>query len=168
VGHRFDRDLPGWLDKAIGGWDLGGILVWQNGAPFTVSSPYATTWGGTTYANYTGDRKIGNVQKSGDGVWYFISAESANFSSPGAGEVGTSGRNSFRSPGCFNIDVPVVKRFRIAEGYNLSFRAEGYNVLNHANFSAPSTSLTSPTTFGKISSVLGAPRYVQVAVRYDF
>jgi hypothetical protein len=165
---RILRDMPQWADSLIGGWEAGLLAIWQSGAPLTVSSSRATTVGTTTRANYTGDRNIGLIERKGNGVWYYTPEQAAGFTFPAAGEVGSSGRNSFRNPRFFGTDLSLVKRFKLFETHVVTFRVEGYNLLNNANFGSPGTSLLSPATFGKLSSTVGNPRIFQMALRYDF
>jgi hypothetical protein len=167
-GKTFGRDMPQWADTIIGGWELGSLLIWQSGSVFTVGSSRATTWGGTTWANYNGDRNIGEVSRKGNGVWYLTPEDAARFSFPLSGDTGTSGRNTFRGPSFFNTDLSIVKRFKIYESHAVTFRAEGYNLFNNPNFGGLSTALTNPATFGKLSSMVGQPRIFQMALRYDF
>jgi hypothetical protein len=56
---------------------------------------------------------------------------------PALGTVGNSGRNIFRDLGFKNWDLSVVKDTKIKERLTAQFRAEFFNVLNHANFSDP-------------------------------
>jgi hypothetical protein len=50
-----------------------------------VGSSRATTAGGiTTWANDTGDRRIGNIERKGNGVWDSTWDEAARFAFPGA------------------------------------------------------------------------------------
>jgi TonB-dependent receptor-like protein len=56
---------------------------------------------------------------------------------PALGTVGNSGRNIFRDLGFADWDVSVVKDTKIKERFTVQFRAEFFNVLNHANFSDP-------------------------------
>lgn len=167
-GKKFGGDMPQWLDSAIGGWELGGLMIWQSGAVYTVGSSRATTWGGTTWANYSGSRNIGEVVRKGDGVWFLTSEEAGRFSFPAAGETGTSGRNTFRGARFFNTDLSIVKRFKVYEKHAVTFRAEGYNLFNNVNFGGLNVALTNPATFGKLSSQVGNPRIFQLALRYDF
>jgi hypothetical protein len=54
--------------------------------------------------------------------------------------VGNGGRNSLYGPGLATIDFSVFKNFRItkvSEAFNVQFRAEFFNILNHTNFQAP-------------------------------
>jgi len=53
---------------------------------------------------------------------------------------GNSGRNILIGPGLTNLDFSVFKNNyikRISEDFNLQFRAEFFNILNHANFEGP-------------------------------
>jgi hypothetical protein len=56
---------------------------------------------------------------------------------PALGTVGNSGRDIFRDLGFMNWDLSVVKETKIKERLTAQFRAEFFNVLNHANFSNP-------------------------------
>jgi hypothetical protein len=49
----------------------------------------------------------------------------------------TVGRNFFRGPGFWNVDLGVYKRFRISEETSFQLRGEFYNVFNHANLFVP-------------------------------
>jgi hypothetical protein len=165
---RIGGGMARWADSLIGGWETGVLAIWQSGSPFTVGSTRATTVGTTTWANYTGDRKLGKIERKGNGVWFWTPEEAARFSFPAAGEIGSGGRNSFRNPRFFGTDLSLVKRFKLFETHVVTFRVEGYNLLNNANFGGLGTSLLTPATFGKLSSTVGNPRIVQLALRYDF
>jgi Carboxypeptidase regulatory-like domain/TonB dependent receptor len=173
-GKAIGADMPHWANTLVGGWDLGALWIWESGEPFTVSSGRATGPStANTFANYTGSRDIGSVNTTnngiGPGVYYFTPAQIANFSEPIAGGFGTSGRNTFRGPGFFNVDLSLVKRFVIAEHKSLTFRAEAYNLLNNVDFASPAVNLGGATTsFGKISGVVNNPRIMQMALRFDF
>jgi hypothetical protein len=55
---------------------------------------------------------------------------------------GNSGRNVLTGPGTSNLDFSVFKNNyikRISENFNAQFRAEFFNILNHANFAVPVT-----------------------------
>ena len=57
-----------------------------------------------------------------------------------ANVFGNNGRNSLTGPGLFDFDFSVFKNnyiTRISETFNVQFRAEFFNVLNHANFQQP-------------------------------
>jgi len=167
---KFGASMPHVVDTLIGGWEIGSLVVWQSGGPFTISSGRNTTYGAVaSWANYTGSRNVGNVVRQGDGVWFYApNSYVNNFSFPGSGDFGNTGRNTFRGPRYFDTDFSLVKRFRIYETHAVTFRAEAYNAFNNVNFGNPAVSLTSPQTFGKLTSIVGSPRIMQLALRYDF
>jgi hypothetical protein len=168
-GRLFAGSAPRWVDSAVGGWDVGLLTMWQSGRVLTYLSGRAT--GPTTnsgYVNYAGDRNVGNVMRKGDGVYWLTPEEIGRFSFPAAGDIGTGGRNAFRGPPYFDVDMSLVKKFKITERYNVSFRAEAYNLFNNVNFDAPNANLSTFATFGKISGTVGNPRILQTALRCDF
>jgi hypothetical protein len=181
-GQRFGSSLPRWLDTIVGGWDLGSLFIAQDGSVFTVNSQRTTrhltgtgtTGASTTWANYSGPKDGGLHVQSNGTVFWFNPDQVAGFTYPAAGEYGNSGRNAFRGPRFIDVDSSLVKRFKIIEGHSITFRAEAYNLFNHPNFTNPSVDITSPSTFGKISSTAGqqgtgsSARVLQVALRYDF
>src|SRR3984893_549376 len=53
---------------------------------------------------------------------------------------GNAGRNSLIGPGIMSLDFSIFKNNhirRISENFNVQFRAEMFNILNHANFAPP-------------------------------
>ena len=173
-GHALGGNMPRWANTLVGGWDLGALMIWESGSPFTVSSGRATGPStANTWADYTGSRNIGSVMTSnngiGPGVYYFTPAEIANFAEPAAGSLGNSGRNTFRGPGFFNIDMSLVKRFELFERKYLTFRAEAYNFVNNPDFANPGVNFGgNAIAFGRISAAVNNPRIVQLALRFDF
>jgi len=113
--RRLGGNWPRWLDSVAGGWDMGVLGIWESGQAFSVSSGRQTAGDLTGFAHYTGDRNIGRLDRRGDSVYWFSPEEIRRFSFPAAGEFGSSGRNTFHGPRFFNIDLSLVKRFRLAE-----------------------------------------------------
>jgi hypothetical protein len=65
------------------------------------------------------------------------------------GQLGNSGRNILPGPNEFEWDMSFVKDTRLGflgEQGNLEFRAEMFNILNHANLGAPGTAPWSGTS----------------------
>ena len=52
-------------------------------------------------------------------------------------EIGNLGRNTLIGPGLAQWDMGLTKNTQLGEQFNLQFRAELFNFLNHVNFSAP-------------------------------
>jgi hypothetical protein len=188
-GRKFGGSKGTLFDSLLGGWDTGVLTTWQTGAPFTIFSQRATgplatstTAPSNSWVNYTGQRG-GSVERRANGVFFFSTDQVAALTSaaafPGLGELGTSGRNSFRNPRFFNMDASLVKKFRITETHSIAFRAEAYNVFNNPNFAFTSTNsstanniITNAATMGKFSQTVGgqgtSARTMQLTLRYDF
>jgi hypothetical protein len=93
---------------------------------------------------------------------------------------GNAGRNILTGPGVSELDFSIYKNNyikRISERFNIQFRAEIFNILNHVNF-APPTTPTNTDIFdgaGNLNSVAGAlthttttAREIQFAVKVIF
>ena len=83
-GHQFLRDAPALVDEVLGGWQLGGILVWTSGRPFTVYSGANTVSNavGST-ANCTGcSPGMGSLLLENGLNFYFSGTQRAMFSIP--------------------------------------------------------------------------------------
>jgi hypothetical protein len=71
---------------------------------------------------------------------------------------GNAGRNIANGPGLTNVDLSLFKNNyvrRISENFNVQFRAEVFNILNHANFGPPLTPVNVFTSNGTPTSVSG-------------
>jgi hypothetical protein len=79
------------------------------------------------------------------------------------GTFGTLGRNAVRGPGSLRVDTALSREFVIQERFRLEARGEAFNVINHANFSAPNTNLSS-SSFGRITAAAD-PRILQFALK---
>jgi hypothetical protein len=87
------------------------------------------------------------------------------FTPPAAGYLGNAGRDSLTGPGIAELDTSLLKETAITERFKVQFRAEFFNVLNHANFATPNAIVytTGPTattagqsTAGVVSPTAGA------------
>jgi hypothetical protein len=61
----------------------------------------------------------------------------ACFTASTYGTVGNLGRNALIGPGYWDTDVGIMKNTKINERLRIQFRAELFNIFNHANFSFP-------------------------------
>ncbi|HUV68686.1 MAG TPA: carboxypeptidase regulatory-like domain-containing protein [Terracidiphilus sp.] len=86
---------------------------------------------------------------------------------PAIGTYGNIGRNAFRGPKQLQFDAQISRTFPIYERLNTTLRLEAFNVLNHPNFSNPTSSLTS-STFGQVSSTTNAARVFQGSIKVSF
>ena len=94
----------------------------------------------------------------------------AAFAVPALGTFGNCGARNFHGPGLENVDLSLFKSFFITERMRLEFRAEAFNLFNHANFTNPNAfySPTSLGSFGRIFNTVGDPRQLQFALKFYF
>jgi hypothetical protein len=85
---------------------------------------------------------------------------------PAPGELGNLGLRWIEGPSDFSLDVNLIKRIRISETKELEFRADAFNVLNHANWGDPTVDINS-NNFGRITSATGS-RTFNVGGRFTF
>jgi hypothetical protein len=95
--------------------------------------------------------------------------DASQFSLPALGTMGNARRRFFSGPGMENLDATVSREFSLGEGRALDFRAEAFNVFNHAQFFGPASveGNISSGTFGQAVSAM-PPRLVQIAMRVHF
>ncbi len=90
----------------------------------------------------------------------------AAYATPATGTFGNLGRDTISGPVQINFDMSLTRTFPIMERFRLEARAEAFNAINHANFSNPSTNLSS-SNFGRILTA-GDPRILQFAMKLHF
>ena len=131
----------GLAGKVVNGWQLNGITRISSGAPFTALSLCCSGDGSTASAvqerpNLVPGKSI-NPVLGGPNAYFDVTA----FENGPAGFLGNVGRNTLIGPGMKNFDFSLVKNTSITERIHLEFRAELFNIFNHANFSTPPASL---------------------------
>jgi hypothetical protein len=179
--------------KYARGWQISWLAAFRKGTPYTVfaTSPDIPDSGGiieNQRASLVSPSSAVNSNASaGTGGVYILNA--AAFRQPGANAPGTSGRDAFIGPGLYNVDaslartfsIPRFSKFPVREGTTLTFRADFYNILNHANLGNPDSLLGDPNfglaTYGRQGVASGFPataplnetaRQVQLMIRLMF
>jgi hypothetical protein len=69
---------------------------------------------------------------------------------------GSSGRNILSGPGLFGLNLALSKTFKVTERIHAEIRGEAFNFTNTPQFSNPTTSLTSSSTYGYVTGTLGS------------
>lgn len=162
--QKFGANLPGVAQTIIGGWQVGGIVQFQSGFPFTptMGAPDPANVGGT-YA-----RRPNRIASGEISDWtverYF---DTTAFQTPAAFTIGNSGRNILRGPGIANWDLSLFKNTMIKERYRLQFRLEMFNALNTAQFLNPNNITDVGGPGGRILSARD-PRLMQAALKLYF
>jgi hypothetical protein len=181
------------IDRAIGGWRLAGTMIWQSGAPFSITSGRGTlnrtsrSYYNTASTSLTGSQLDQVVKFQMTGIGPRIVAETAVnpadftgvnadgekpftgqvFFNPEPGTLGTLQRRFFSGPWTFGLDMSLQKNFKNTEVVNLEFRADAFNVLNHPTFWAGDQNINAPA-FGLVGSTLTIPRTMQFGLTLSF
>ena len=156
----------------VGGWELTGLGRITSGRPFTVFA------GTNTVSSVVQATANCSGCSSGQGtpfldpanglIWYFNADQRKQFSAPGAGEFGNTGRNGFVGPHYIAFDMSLLKRIPLNERMKIEVRADATNFSNSTMFGAPTADITS-TTFGRIRSVTtSSSRKIQLAAKFYF
>jgi carboxypeptidase family protein/TonB-dependent receptor-like protein len=164
--HRFVLssiyELPFDGNEWLNGWQLGLIVQSQSGNPFNVVTNNSTVNG---VANTLRPDVDGLVEIFGDvDQWFDTSAFTA------VPRFGNLGRNVLIGPTFNNVDFSVMKTTKIREGMSLQFRAEVFDLFNHANFGRPGNTVGTPS-FGRVTNTRfptgesGSSRQIQFALK---
>ena len=148
--------------KIVGGWQVAGITYLRTGQPFSVGF---NNTGGAWYANRANVSNVGALPRGERSItrWF----DSSGYSVPAQFTFGNSARNLLFGPGDIVFDVSLIKDTAITERVKTQFRAEFFNMPNHANFGNPGTNISVPSSLGRITSA-GDPRQIQFGLKLLF
>jgi hypothetical protein len=162
------------------GWSVTGITRFATGFPVTLQDENDDSLLGTNpngvNNNYIDlpDCAAGPLDINTNGRNGLPAFNTALFSRPALGTLGTCPRRFFFGPGINNWDLTLQKLIPITEGKTIQIRVEAFNAFNHAQFygnpttGAPAVngSIGSPA-FGDIENS-AAPRLIQIGAKFLF
>jgi hypothetical protein len=167
------------LDAAIGGWSIATMITEQAGQPMAIGMATARMANGTQRPQVVCSQLKSGISMHDVAVdWENAVKSYFNpncFADPGDQNPGNAPRyfSGLRVDGIHNMDLNLYKSFVPKEGTRLEIRAEIFNLLNHARFAPPNTSV-GDSFFGTITSdsvngtVLQTPRFFQFGARFEF
>jgi hypothetical protein len=178
-GKRWANSLGGVGNRLIAGWQLNQITTLLSGFPFTPQLGLNRSGDGDVRnpdrpnlnPAFTGPVVTGNPNG-----WFDPNA----FTPPPYGTYGNLGRGTFEGPGLAEVDLSILKDIVLTERTKLQFRAEFFNLLNHANYASPNQtvftntgSATAPIysnnpSAGLITSLATTPRQIQFGLKLMF
>jgi carboxypeptidase family protein/TonB-dependent receptor-like protein len=184
----WDNRLTSRVAKAVlGGWAVNGIYSYGSGLPFSVQTGFNNSRSGDTtqpdrpdLAPGASNNPIQGVTAGCQGIaagaklktpdrWF----DPCAFALPAAGYYGNLGRITVTRPGLSNLDFTLVKATALREQMKLEFRAEFFNLFNHANFGLPVQAIFSSArsrtgSGGRITSTTTENRQLQLGLRLVF
>ena len=163
-GKQFGANLNPVVDAVVGGWQLSGLMRFQNGIPDPMSAPGYSLNYAYNPPNITKGSDV-SVDNPTVYRWFNTSA----FSAPAPYTIGSAPRRitQLRQDGVHSADIALMKNFSVREFMKIQFRAEAFNIANTPQFAAPNTSFGS-STFGQVTSQANQPRQVQFGLKLIF
>lgn len=174
----FAKRLAGVGRTVLHGWQLGSIYRTNTGNPFSValSSDRGGSLTDTTGAalgqrpnlvQLPGCEKLTNP---GSPTAYI---KNECFAFPAEYTLGNLGRNTLTKPGLSNLDLSLIKNFKITEKISSQLRIESFNALNHANFGTPANLVFDrqgviPANAGRITTTDTDARRIQFGLKINF
>jgi hypothetical protein len=173
----FDRFIGGGdiANRFTAGWELSGVSTFAKGEPIQIRETDDRSLIGAFNANvdkpsyaHNGTPLYGNRNPRNKQLPYF---NPGYYVQEPLGQVGNAMRRSFSGPGLDNYDMALLKSTTITESTKLQFRAEAFNVFNHAQFQAKNQNGNFNNQvqggFGYITNARD-PRIMQVALKFLF
>ena len=174
-GARSNMKPVEWISH---GWQLGSIVTAQSGLPFTaIVAGDALGLNSSVPYNYPDRLNLpgcSNPVNPGNPISYI---KLSCFAAPIPGtRLGDAGRNVLIGPGLLDWDASLFKNnhiTRISETFNIQFRAEMFNILNHSNFSTPlpassqlfTVNLALIPSAGNLTATATTSRQMQFAIK---
>jgi hypothetical protein len=161
-GKRFLSDVGTLANGFLGGWQAQSIINYRSGLPFTpgVSRDVANTGSGGQRPNRVGS---GELDEPTIAKWFDTTA----FVVPADFTYGNTGRGILRGDHQWNIDFSLFKRFAVADGKTLEFRAEAFNLLNSVYFDLPAVNIDTATA-GRVTATSNPARTMQFGLKFLF
>jgi len=146
-----------WAGLLLGGWTASVIGAHRSGFPVTVIGPTDfLTELRNLRVDLVGDPYLSPAPLVPGGVqWLNPDA----FRPAAVDEVGNLGRGALKGPGFWNYDFALLRNIALTESVRLQFRAEFYNVFNHANLSRPVSFFSVDPLTGDVDPEFGRAYY---------
>ena len=168
--QKFLGDGSG-VSRFTEGWSWTGITIFAAGAPVQVLEKDDHSLAGANGTN------IDEPVFANNGSHLFLDKNPRHgnqyfnpnyFALEPLGHFGNVPPEFFSGPGTNNFDMALLKDTRIHDAMNVEFRAEAFNIFNHAQFGGPDGTITDgPQNFGYVTSA-GPPRLLQGALKFTF
>ena len=167
----------GVLRAIFGSWQATSILVAHTGFPINVTmnrSASAVPDGNTNNQRPDLVPGVSLVPAGGSTPANWINL--AAFRAPARGAFGDAGRDIFRAPDLWQVDLGADKQIAVTEHTQLQFRVEAFNLFNRVQLGAPQSNISAgPGEFGLITQPVnttpigsGTARQIQLALRFQF
>ncbi|MGH9161898.1 MAG: TonB-dependent receptor domain-containing protein [Vicinamibacteraceae bacterium] len=160
--RRFLSAASPLVDHLLGGWQLSGFINLHSGFAFTPTA-------GRDVANIgVGDQRpnrVGSGTLDNPTLDRYFDLDA--FAVPDDFTFGDSGSGILRGDGFQGFDFALMKNFALAGGRRLQFRAEAFNLPNHASFDNPESDILSQNA-GRVLGTRSSTRRIQLGLKLFF
>jgi hypothetical protein len=164
--------------RLTNGWSISGITTFSTGLPVTMvetddHSLLGTAFGGPITLPVDTPDQIASLHKfdprqvqtfNGVSAHYYF--DPTAFASSAIGSEGNTARRFFHGPGINNWNMAFHKDTQLTEQVNLQFRADFFNIFNHAQFATPLGILGGAV--GQVTSTSLLNRTAQLSLKLNF
>jgi hypothetical protein len=166
-------EIHGLAGKVLNGWQTAGIVTFQSGFPIPIMSSDDLELMDSSFFQYPGEpNQVAPLQRLNPRNPLNEAFNPDIFQPQALGTIGDASRSVCCGPGINNIDFSLMKDTQLAERYKMEFRAEFFNIVNHAQFTKVDGNISDgdPAQGGTFGKVLQArdPRLVQFALKLIF
>jgi Carboxypeptidase regulatory-like domain len=178
ISYLWELPVPqyqGAKGKFLNGWAVSGITSFQTGFPVRIQSiddaelEYSFDFELPGKPNLIAPFHTFDPRTHGgyafDPASFALPVQDAN-STP-LQLLGNSPRTICCGPGISNFDFSVQKIVPVGEGKHFEFRAEFFNIFNHAQFLNPDGNISDGVDFGRVKRARD-PRNVQFVLKFAF
>ena len=180
-GRKYMNNSGRLVDEVLGGWKITAAGVSYTGFPATLTSSVSSNVNsyGQERANWY--RPL-HIRHSSPKNWFGDdpSAQPCTtagvdngicaFGAPAQNTFGTSSNGSVRAPGFHDVDMSVMKDFRLWREHFLGFQFDAFNAFNIVSYGNPDAGIND-SGFGQIAQqnqIRSVERHLQFSARYTF
>jgi hypothetical protein len=171
-GKKFGSDWNKVTNSLLGGWQVTVIEKITSGFPVPLID--STNQSGVSFNaggngnNFNRPDQVAGCNPYAANHSQLAWINSSCFVAPPVGQLGDAARVPVYGPDFVNTDFSVIKQFALPwENMGLNFRAEFFNLFNHAQFGMPVNDISAPG-FGSVNSTVNNPRLVQFGLKLTF
>lgn len=183
-GHnkRWGHSWNGFVDRVLGGWEIGGFGILETGRPTTIyslSKTLSNVVRTPASCNGCSPHMFSIHTDPSTGLLTYVTPEQiAKFYNPAPGQFSNVGRNYFRLAGYKNLSLSIGKKTKVTERQQIETRLEIQNLTNSVQYDEPATNYYGSSAFGVLDPQMlvldwgrglsSDPRKMQVSVKYTF
>jgi hypothetical protein len=147
------------------GWRVSGIVRMLSGPELSVTTGLSSLGIAPGLSDDKPRQILGSPYAPNRSIKQWLNPSA--FATPVLGQYGPLiQKANVAGPGMIQVDLGLVRVFKIRENQSIEFRVEAFNATNHVNPGPPDTILTD-STFGRILSAAD-PRIMQMAMKFVF